>query len=54
MSQNDNKFQKVEWSGDQYSPADDDLDELPAPPWVDMSGDISSSGASAGLKSECW
>lgn len=28
----DKQFQKVEWSGDQYSPADDDLDELPAPP----------------------
>lgn len=32
MNQDDNKFRKVEWSGDQYSPADDDLDELPAPP----------------------
>jgi len=31
MNQGDNNFQKVEWSGDQYSPADDDLDELPAP-----------------------
>lgn len=28
----DDKFRKVEWSGDQYNPADDDLDELPAPP----------------------
>ena len=39
MSQNDNKFQKVEWSGDQYSPADDDLDELPAPPARSLSDD---------------
>jgi len=28
----DKQFRKVEWSGDQYNPADDDLDELPAPP----------------------
>lgn len=32
MNENDKQFQKVEWSGDQYSPADDDLDELPALP----------------------
>lgn len=39
MNEDDNKFQKVEWSGDQYSPADDDLDELPAPPARSLSDD---------------
>ena len=32
MIEGDKSFQRVEWSGDQYNPADDDLDELPAPP----------------------
>lgn len=39
MNQDDNKFRKVEWSGDQYSPADDDLDGLPAPPARSLSDD---------------
>ena len=39
MSQDDNTFQKVEWSGDQYNPADDDLGELPAPPRKEISAD---------------
>jgi hypothetical protein len=39
MNQDDNKFRRVEWSGDQYSPAHDDLDELPAPPARSLSDD---------------
>ena len=32
MSEEDSAFKKVEWDGDQYRPADDDLDELPTLP----------------------
>jgi hypothetical protein len=39
MSQDDKQFQKVEWSGDQYKPADDDLDELPAQPRKQISAE---------------
>jgi len=39
MSENDKQFQKVEWSGDQYNPADDDADEPPAPPRKEISAD---------------
>lgn len=35
----DKQFRKVEWSGDQYNPADDDLDELPAPPRKEIAPD---------------